>query len=122
MKSAEADLAKVREEYDMIRKKVDQFSSHIGTLREDASQDLDREARKVKRATEIFIEKLRRDTDLKMNQSYDQAKRDIEGELLEIAMAKAKMKIEDRMDKKGDQWITQVLQAEAAEGTKNYAS
>ncbi|PIR22109.1 MAG: hypothetical protein COV44_10065 [Deltaproteobacteria bacterium CG11_big_fil_rev_8_21_14_0_20_45_16] len=122
MKSAEADLAKVKDEYDSIREKVNQLNSHIGTLREDAGRDLDREAKKIKRETEIFIEKLRRDSELKVNQSYNQAKRDIESELLEIAMAKAKMKIEDRMDKKGDQWIAQVLQAETVEGTKNYAS
>ena len=124
MAEAAEDLKQIEADHAEIKSKVEDLDGIISKLREEAVYDLDREKRKVKEETEAFAEKLRRDSELRMKQSFEKAIRQVERELLEIAMARSEQKLESKMKDEDPAWTAEMIQGESGEnaGTSNYAS
>lgn len=123
MKTAAQNLEKIEAEYLEIKSKVDDLDRIVGEIRDNTTYDIDKESRKIRAEADAFIEKLKKDAEMRMDQSYEKAKKQIESELLEIALAKAEQRLESRLENEDQAWTSQMLQSEAQNvGTKNYAS
>lgn len=124
MKTAVKDLEAIQAEYEDIKEKTDHLETHLQEMRDDARYSLDREIRKIKDESQAFVEKFSKDAALRMNHSFDEAKRTVEKELIEIAVAAARVKLASRFEKVDEEWTQQMLQStKIAGGEKNnYAS
>jgi len=124
MKFAAEGLEKIEAEYKEIKSKVDQLEQNIIEVKNAAEEDLERELQKIKKDTEQFVEKIQTDFELRMSQASHKAKKLIETELVEIGMAKAKLKLESLMKTQNKEWTNQMLQSELSQssGNKTYAS
>lgn len=127
MSKAAEDLDRIQSEYNEIKEKVANLDAIMTEIREEAGYALDRELRKIRENTSTYLDKLQKDTDRKMTQNLDKARHQIEEELIEIAVAAARRKLESKLssNKNLDQeWTEAMVNSAAAHsvGEKNYAS
>lgn len=125
MKSAAEGFEKIQSEYEEIKDRVENLGAQLQEIRDEAGYSLERERRRIKSETEAYIDKLQKDTDQKMDQAFENSRRQIERELLEIAMAAARTRLESKMTKAGVEWANDMIHSAEEQQkakAKNYAS
>lgn len=124
MEQAASGLEKIQREYDEISSKVENLDYHLKEVRRQAQKDLEKEGEKVRQDAESFVNKIGKDTDVRVQTEMERARKQFEQKLIARAIENAEVELRSRMKKDDIAWTTEMLQSSRMASTsrkKTYA-
>ncbi len=127
MKKAASELQKIETEYLEVSKKLSELDTQLQLMREQNEESIRRESEKLKKDSELFVQKISRDAELRMDREAEKISQEFKKELVEAALASARAELSSKLLKHDETWtvkmVSDVLAAEKAGGERaNYAS
>lgn len=122
IKSVGAEHDRIKAEFNAIQKSVNELDSKIADLESLSLKEIELETKRVETEAKKAIEKIAIDGEARLKNETERMKKILERELFDSALSLAKEGLQKEAKEQGQDWIAQVVQPEATDGKKNYAS